>query len=88
MTKFLPFAPNAQETTIRASQGHIIVASDDEKISLSGDVEFQRDQQSLRAAKDLRAVLDSIIKDIEEGSSSFSSAETQSPIVRKKNPFR
>lgn len=87
MTAFQPFAQNAQETNLAGSAGELVVASDDEKIIFSGDIELRRDQASLDAATKLRDILDTIIKEIAESSSLALPTDNISPIVSKKNPF-
>lgn len=87
MTAFQPFAQTAQETNLTGSAGELVVASDDEKISFSGDIELRRDQSSLDAATKLRDILDTIIKEIAESSSSALPTDNINPIVSKKNPF-
>src|SRR3546814_13729417 len=50
MTAFQAFAPIPQETTINGSAGRLVLASDDEKILISGDIEIAANETGLAAA--------------------------------------
>src|SRR3546814_20201184 len=57
MTAFQAFAPIPQETTINGSAGRLVLASDDEKILISGDIEIAANETGLAAALHLRDML-------------------------------
>src|SRR3546814_8871348 len=49
MTAFQAFAPIPQETTLNGSAGRLVLASDDEKILISGDIEIAANETGLAA---------------------------------------
>lgn len=87
MTEFSPFAEVAQETTIKGASGSIIIASDTDRIMLSGDIEIQPNYEGLSAAVRLRDMLISTIEKIESGYRSGNSPTEDLPIIEKDNPF-
>src|SRR3546814_3948917 len=64
MTAFQAFAPIPQETTINGSAGRLVLASDDEKILISGDIEIAANETGLAAALHLRDMLNAVIDNI------------------------
>ena len=60
-TRFDPFANEAQVVTI----GKLMVENRLDRITLSGDVDLTADQAGLAMARDLHALLDSIVRALE-----------------------
>src|SRR3546814_2989882 len=88
MTAFQAFAPIPQETTINGSAGRLVLASDDEKILISGDIEIAANETGLAAALHLRGMLNAVIDNISGRTSGNLSIEPPVSPIKKKNPFR
>src|SRR3546814_518609 len=87
MTAFQAFAPIPQETTINGSAGRLVLASDDEKILISGDIEIAANETGLAAALHLRDMLNAVIDNISGRTSGNLSIEPPVSPIKKKNPF-
>ena len=82
MSDFKPFANESDVLTL----GSLAIENRVDRVTLHGDVELTRDRTGLALAKELKAVIDAIVKTLEADKALPQAVETIKP-VSVKNPF-
>ena len=82
MSDFKPYANESDALTL----GNLAIENRVDRVTLQGDVELTRDRKGLALAKELKAVIDAIVKALEADKGLPQAVETIKP-VSVRNPF-
>jgi hypothetical protein len=83
MSEFHPFADDSRSQSI----GDLTVENGTDKVSLYGSLDLTRDKAGLARARDLRAILDSVVRTLEADGDLPETIAPPEPTVVVKNPF-
>ena len=82
MSDFKPYANESDALTL----GNLAIENRVDRVTLQGDIELTRDRKGLALAKELKAVIDAVVKVLEVDKALPQAVETIKP-VSVKNPF-
>jgi hypothetical protein len=83
MKKFQPFANEAQSLSL----GELTIENGTDKISIYGSLDMTRDQAGLKRARDLKALLDGVVKALEQDKALPDKPTAPEKPKQVKNPF-
>lgn len=84
MTSIKPFANESDSLRI----GELTVENRTDRVSLYGSLDLTRDKQGLAQARELRALLDAVVRALEGERDLPEHAAPPAPLKEVENPFR
>ena len=81
--KFQPFADDAQSLGL----GHLTIENGTDKVSIYGSIDVTRDKAGLKKARELKAVLDAMVRFLSQDKALPEEAPAPETPQQVKNPF-